>query len=554
MILRGILFTCGISLLLLGSETNGSNRVFKSETEQFSQSISRMIPKMSQVARGLPALDSFIVAIMDSNEVPGLSCAVNKDDSTIWTGSYGFANIESEIEASDTTVYLLASISKTVTSVALMQLWERGYFDLDDNVSDYLSFEVANPRFPDSIITFRMLVAHVSSIRDNWGFLFALTVYGSDSPVSLSTFVQNYLTPGGAYYNYYNYTTSPPATAYQYTNTAFALAGHLVKSISGESFAQYCQDSIFDPLGMSRSSWFIAGLEPDNIAVPYAYEDSVLVPVEHYHAPFYPAAFLRASSIDLAHHLLAFMNGGLTNGVRILYESTVDSMMSIQYPEVEYEDSLCWGLGWYRDQSTVRTLWGHKGGYNGVRTGMFFEPEQNIGVVVLSNGSSRSATDTVTAALFWFFEDADSDGVVNGEDNCLFAANLLQSDYDSDGVGDSCDNCIHVQNPDQYDSDSDNAGDSCDNCIDEYNPDQSDSDGDGEGDACDYVCGDADSSGEIDIDDVVFLIMYIFAGGSPPNPYVAGDADCSGGIDIDDAVYLISFIFSGGEEPCTFCP
>lgn len=64
------------------------------------------------------------------------------------------------------------------------------------------------------------------------------------------------------------------------------------------------------------------------------------------------------------------------------------------------------------------------------------------------------------------------------------------------------------------------------------------------------LCGDADGSEEIDIDDVVYLINYIFAGGPEPAPYEAGDADCSSGVDIDDAVYLISYIFSSGNEPC----
>jgi len=68
-----------------------------------------------------------------------------------------------------------------------------------------------------------------------------------------------------------------------------------------------------------------------------------------------------------------------------------------------------------------------------------------------------------------------------------------------------------------------------------------------------WVCGDADSSGEVDIDDAVFLITYIFAGGPAPDPIEAGDADCSDAIDIDDAVYLITYIFASGPAPCADC-
>jgi hypothetical protein len=65
-----------------------------------------------------------------------------------------------------------------------------------------------------------------------------------------------------------------------------------------------------------------------------------------------------------------------------------------------------------------------------------------------------------------------------------------------------------------------------------------------------YLCGDADGSSDVDIDDVVYLIQYIFAGGPAPDPLASGDADCAGGIDIDDVVYLINYIFQGGSAPC----
>ena len=124
------------------------------------------------------------------------------------------------------------------------------------------------------------------------------------------------------------------------------------------------------------------------------------------------------------------------------------------------------------------------------------------------------------------------------------------TDSDEDGILDANDNCPLVHNPNQEDADTDIVGDSCDNCPGSYNPDQIDTDGDGTGDVCDYICGDANASGDVDIDDVVFLIGYIFSSGPAPNPIESGDPDCSGEVDIDDVVYLISFVFSGGNPPC----
>lgn len=65
-----------------------------------------------------------------------------------------------------------------------------------------------------------------------------------------------------------------------------------------------------------------------------------------------------------------------------------------------------------------------------------------------------------------------------------------------------------------------------------------------------YECGDANGSDTVDIDDVVYLIAYIFTGGPAPSPLESGDADCVNGIDIDDVVYLITYIFTGGNSPC----
>jgi hypothetical protein len=71
--------------------------------------------------------------------------------------------------------------------------------------------------------------------------------------------------------------------------------------------------------------------------------------------------------------------------------------------------------------------------------------------------------------------------------------------------------------------------------------------------AASYLCGDANGDGSVDISDAVYLIAYIFSGGSAPNPILSGDANCDSAVDISDVVYLIAYIFSGGQAPCASC-
>jgi hypothetical protein len=126
-------------------------------------------------------------------------------------------------------------------------------------------------------------------------------------------------------------------------------------------------------------------------------------------------------------------------------------------------------------------------------------------------------------------------------------------DTDGDSVNDECDNCPNVYNPLQEDSDGDNVGDLCDNCPERPNPSQADTDNDGIGDACEAICGDADANGFVDIDDIIFLVNYVFLGGPPTSPYAFGDADCSGEIDIDDIIFEVQYVFAGGPAPCAAC-
>ena len=527
----------------------------------------------------IPDIDSYIELQMETNHIPGLSACIVKDGEIDWTGSYGQAIIEDRIEVTETTLFMLASISKTVTGIAVMQLWEDGLFDLDEDINVYLPFSVRNPNHQSAPITFRMLATHTSSIKDNWNILDPLTSWGEDSPIPLGEFVEGYLTPGGAYYNANNYHGWVPGENYVYSNVGVALAAYLVEVISPDydSFAQYCNENIFDPLGMDETSWYLADLNIDNIAMPYYWNGSGYTPYGHYSDPWFPSASLKTSSIQLARHLIAFMQYGQIDDVRILESETVEMMKTVQHPDI----SPWFGLFWYWQYFGQRVTWGHNGGDYGVNTRMFYYPEEDNGVIVLNNGAYTweifYTTDVIAYDLFEYAAgppgfiagvviDESSNPIEHaysipiGPDGWprkwdytksaweYFVGGLITGTYD-----------IHLTHPDYFEVIVEDVavtlGETTYVNITMQSP-------------CDYVIGDYNASGTFNISDIIDSFSKLKIGSPDPGmfcecPYgsgdewaVAMDVNNSCGFNVADVITAFSKLKTGEPElvPCDVCP
>jgi CubicO group peptidase (beta-lactamase class C family) len=344
--------------------------------------------------------------------VPGLAAAIVKDDRIVCTAVAGFANIEQKKPVTPDTLFLIASVSKTITATALMQLYDQDKFELDDDINDYLPFKVRIPAAPDSPITFRQLLNHTSSIKDNPTYVncpgscaygsapIPFVTRGADSPISLAELMRGYLTPGGKYYDKdKNFEPEGPGKIAEYSNMGIVLAGYLVEVISGVPFDQFCKDHIFTPLGMPKTSWRLAGIDQSMLAVPY--DKSFLfgyVPYGQYGEPDYPDGMLRTSINELAQFLIAYMQGGHHNGTRILKSDTVEAMLESQTPLKRSH-----GLGWIRQTINDETVWGHDGDDHGAGTKMWFDPENKVGVILMTNGIWVDNDDLLTS----LFQEAD---------------------------------------------------------------------------------------------------------------------------------------------------
>jgi len=358
--------------------------------------------------------DSEISFYMRIGHMPSLSACIIKNNSIAWYGSYGYCNRNERKIPTEDTIYMVASISKSITAIAILQLYEKGFFELDDNVNNFLPFELKNPKFPQDNITFRMLMAHQSSIQEKNKV--PLPIYFTFLGYSFDWF-DEFLIPGGGIYNENVWSDEPPGKSFSYTSINTVILGYIVEKISNQSFNNYCQDHIFKPLQMLNSSFHLGDFNYLDIAIPYLWIPGYYIPLPHIDTGrvCHPAGGLRTSISDLSNYLIAHMNNCEYFGKRILQQDTIAMMHSVQYPESfdsNFQYCLCWCL---QNKSGFDTYGGHSGGIIGGRSEMWYRLFDKMGVIYfwnqyeyinLGNRKLENWAQTEIDRLLW--EKADS--------------------------------------------------------------------------------------------------------------------------------------------------
>lgn len=324
-------------------------------------------------------IDSLINAEMIQNGIPGASAVIVKSNGIAWTNSYGYSDLQDSTIVTDQTLFQLASVTKTFTTTAIMQLADSGLIDIDDGIGSWLPFTVDN--LWSSTTTFRQLLTHTSSIKDNWPLLMSYYSTG-DCSMTLDTFLFNYLNSMGDDYSSSNFWSSAPGSAYHYSNVGMALLGHLVERISGTSFNTYCKSNIFDRLCMDHSGFFLSEIDTTMLARPYEYVSSSYTEYPLYGYPDYPAGLLRTSTKEIANYLITYERDGNFLGDQLLDSGSVSEILSSQIPALNPLQ----GLGWYQYTYPGYTIWGHDGADNGYTSLIVYLPDENLAFALLTNG------------------------------------------------------------------------------------------------------------------------------------------------------------------------
>ncbi|MCH2180431.1 MAG: beta-lactamase family protein [Mariniblastus sp.] len=334
-------------------------------------------------------LDRSILEQMKSSRIPGLAAAIVKEGRPVWSGSYGWANIEQQQPVTDQTYFQVASISKTITASVVMQLVEQGKLSLDVDVDTILPYSVRNPRHPESPITLRQLLTHTAGIKDNWDVLEGFWVKNGDFPEPLLPSLGDYFQSTGKYYNRKkNYYDWAPGTRQKYSNVGFALVAGVAELVAGVPFEQLCEESLLQPLGIEGSRFRLAGMDRSKIAMPYQWKKKrgEMKPLGHHGYLDWPSGTLKISAPQLARFLACFINDGQLDDVRVLSQDSVQEMRKIAFPKIAPKQ----GLAWYFSKTAGQAVLGHDGGDPGVLTFMGYRPEDGVGVILLMNTEPKN--------------------------------------------------------------------------------------------------------------------------------------------------------------------
>jgi CubicO group peptidase (beta-lactamase class C family) len=348
------------------------------------------------------SFDRLITVLLKIGHYPSMSACIIRNTTVIWEKGYGLYDIEQHKPATVHTIYLVASITKTITSTALMQLYDQGLFGLDDDVNDYLPFSLRNPNFPDEPITIRMLLSHSSSLNPDPNSYHWFN-FSQPPPIPWypDPWLREYLLPGGLYYTpqIWN-STYRPGERMQYANINFDLVGYLVQILSGEPYYLYCTQHIFTPLAMTHTSFRLADIPLNDVAIPYTYRNRTYEKHPYYQLLHYPVAGLLTTTGDLSHFLIAQMNHGVYNTTRILTNDTVDLMHTIQPPGNPYYNYR-YGLGWMIEEKRLphAILVGHTGDIPGVHTRMFMNQKDHTGIICLFNADRSTYQEMFVSLL-----------------------------------------------------------------------------------------------------------------------------------------------------------
>jgi len=289
---------------------------------------------------GISAIDEYLRQVVEQTYVPGIVAIVTNERGVIYSGAFGNKDVRRDRAMTTDTIFRIASMTKPITSVAVMMLVEAGHVGLDEPISNYIPdlagkdvFETFNPqdksftsRPANSEITVRHLLTHTSGLGYSFSNEILFQLMGGGPPRASVTSYPLLHDPG---------------TRWTYGENTRVL-GSLVEAVSGESLDNFLRERIFDPLGMIDTAYLVPIEKRDRVTTTHTKTTRGLAEAPNPEGPIGGAprgdGGLLSTAADYSKFMRMFLNEGRgPDGVRLLGAGSIDHMGRNQLGELRVE-------------------------------------------------------------------------------------------------------------------------------------------------------------------------------------------------------------------------
>lgn len=314
-------------------------------------------------------IEDYVQQQASASHIPGTAVGIVNGSQPVLLRGFGNSTAD--------TPFFLASLSKSFTALAIMQLVDQGKVNLDAPVRTYIPWFKIGDGSESSSITVLQVLDQTSGISTQAG----LTQLNFTPATTYVQAIQDYETFP---------LTARPGTLFQYSNANYTIAGYIIQQASGQSYNNYVQQHIFGPLGMTHTyTMSDTAREPGLTRGNLTWFGLLSLPVtDSFAPPVVPAGGIISNASDMTHYLIAQMNDGVYNGTRIVSAKAMQEMHApLSPPTVQGEvpDATSYGLGWGVGTISGQPVIAHDGQSRDSDAAMAILPEQKIAVVVLMN-------------------------------------------------------------------------------------------------------------------------------------------------------------------------
>jgi CubicO group peptidase (beta-lactamase class C family) len=341
----------------------------------------------------LGGLSQYIEKKMEEWKIPGMAIGVIQNDSVLFSKGLGFRDIDKKLPVTPQTLFNIASISKTFTAATVGILCDEGKLGWNTPIIDYLP----DFRLYDEYATFHATPRDLLSHRTGLSMFSDLIIYVWPFERDEIYRRLQYLKQSHSFRQWY-----------EYSNTSFVIAGHIVGRLSGGTWEDFVEERIFKPLGMTHSNFDLQIKNVEDFSYPYKYENGQYVKLPFDNAPARnPSGGINSSASEMVNWLKLHLNKGKFDNQQIISPTSIDM---IKNPCIYnfYSEEKWWppmmssALGWdFQFYSGYHLL--TKGGIrDGFGCFISFMPQEKIGIVIL--GNNRLALELTHYLTYYIYD------------------------------------------------------------------------------------------------------------------------------------------------------